>query len=398
MKLCLQDPQYINSKLLHEELLQKISISKNGIGIYAFASEAGIQLLLYDKVFSEFINKNRYTLIVGMDAITNVKAINKLIEAKKLYGDNLEVYAFLHNTRNSTFHPKYSLFEADNTGSLIIGSGNLTENGLRRNREAFFVTDLDSSDLYEVQREIKGWLAANKENIRQIDDELVRKKAEENERMRNIQKGAAKQFGIIESNTTDEVLEESIVESDDAPKVENDNIEDDNTLWRIHKESKILIAEIPRSGNRWKQANFDRNTFENYFGATCGISGIYRILLRYINHSGVLGNIESRPGVSVSSQNYRFELDAAGGLAYPTNGSPIAIFAKVDTRTFIYELYMPNDDYYNNILNILDTTQPRVGDRKRRIIYNVDTLISVLPNLKIWTKIGDKNFGDNIEY
>ncbi|MBV4427339.1 phospholipase D family protein [Clostridium tyrobutyricum] len=398
MKLCLQDPQYIESKLLHEELLEKISVSQDGIGIYAFASADGIELLLFDKIFSTFISENKYKLIIGMDAITNVKSLNKLMEAKDLYGDNLQVYAFLHNTKNSTFHPKYSLFKYKDSGTLIIGSGNLTQNGLRRNREAFAVVDLNSNDLCTIQDEIERWLTANSQNLKQIDDVLVVQKAQENQRIRIEQRKISRQVNIYEGNEIDENIEERVVESKNTQNKIELYTRGEDTSCFIHNVTSILIAEIPKSGNRWKQANFDRNTFECYFGATCGVNGIYRIILRNVNHNGILGNIESRPGVSVSSRNYRFELEAASGLQYPTNGNPIAIFAKVATRTFIYELYMPNDSYYNNIMNILDTTQAKISGRKRRFIYSSDNLINMLPDLKIWQKIGENGIDDNIEY
>lgn len=32
----------------------------------------------------------------------------------------------------------------------------------------------------------------------------------------------------------------------------------------------VLIAEIPQSGDRWKQANFDLDNYRNFFGAREG--------------------------------------------------------------------------------------------------------------------------------
>ena len=35
--------------------------------------------------------------------------------------------------------------------------------------------------------------------------------------------------------------------------------------------------------------NFSKEIFENYFGATCGENGVYRVLLKSINSSGIMG-------------------------------------------------------------------------------------------------------------
>ena len=49
----------------------------------------------------------------------------------------------------------------------------------------------------------------------------------------------------------------------------------------------VLIAEIPKSGDRWNQANFDLETFRNYFGAIPGHT--QRIILTHIDSEGRVG-------------------------------------------------------------------------------------------------------------
>ncbi len=68
----------------------------------------------------------------------------------------------------------------------------------------------------------------------------------------------------------------------DAPAEGADEIEAlHQDGWQFYPDCEVLIAEIPRSGNRWKQANFDIDTFQNFFGATPGDNS-QRILLRNI--------------------------------------------------------------------------------------------------------------------
>ncbi len=147
--------------------------------------------------------------------------------------------------------------------------------------------------------------------------------------------------------------------------------------WQFYPDSEVLIAEIPRSGDRWKQANFDIDTFQNFFGATPGDNS-QRILLRNINDDLTLSEIEVRPSVSVVSQNYRFELDAASGLPYPNDGKPIGVFIKVTTRMFLYHLYMPNQPLYKEFNEWLQTNWTGRGDRMKRITTRVSQINEVI--------------------
>ena len=378
---CIQDPQYPNSFLLHEALLNACKKSISGGGVYAFVTADGVNLLLDDKIFSGFIGKGKYTLIVGMDDITSEKALSKLKDMKNKYGTNLEVHAFLHNTKGSTFHPKFSWFKTNDGGTLILGSGNLTQKGLRKNREAFSVVEVDEAGISQIESEWKSWLAFNEKFLREIDDTDVVEKAKDNAinskwiRINKSKKKEKEDQINIEDVSTD-VIETPIYTSE----------EDD--AWYFELQNKILFAEIPKSKDRWKQANFDKNTFETFFGAKCGQNGEYRVLLRNINKSGVMGEVEIRPAVSVASQNYRFELDAASGLSYPENGRPIALFVKISERTFLYELFMPDDSDYGCVLQFINA-KSTAGIKLRRIVVTIDQCVKECPALALWNNLMD---------
>ena len=72
---CIQDPSYENSKYLHETLLSECVGSIYGAGSYAFATKDGINLLLADENFKNFLENGTYTLVVGTDDITNEHSI-----------------------------------------------------------------------------------------------------------------------------------------------------------------------------------------------------------------------------------------------------------------------------------------------------------------------------------
>ena len=152
MAFCIQDPTYENSEYLHEALIASCVGAISGGGAYAFASRDGIKLLMEDDNFKEFLNNGSFTLIVGMDDITNVYAIDMLKRMKEKYGNNLTIKAYIHNSKGSTFHPKYSWFETKDGGILVIGSGNLTQRGLRQNREAYAIERLSKNEIEEVKR------------------------------------------------------------------------------------------------------------------------------------------------------------------------------------------------------------------------------------------------------
>ena len=173
------------------------------------------------------------------------------------------------------------------------------------------------------------------------------------------------------------------------PEVEAVDIEDvssdseateESNEWNYQNNSLVLFAEIPRSGNRWNQANFDVTTFESFFGATAGDNS-QRILLRNVESARILGDIEVRPSVSVRSQNYRFELEAAAGLLYPTTGRPIGVFIRLSTRMFIYKIFMPDMGIkYEEIADWMNTNWSGRSDRMKRIVVEAHEVSQVLKN------------------
>lgn len=411
--LYIQDPSYKNSMYLHETLLNECVGSKSGGGAYAFATKDGINLLFEDENFKTFLQKGVYTLIVGTDDITNEHAVNTLIDLKKKYNKHLIVKAYIHNSKGSTFHPKFSWFQKREGGVLVLGSGNLTQKGLRHNREAYSVIPYNAEKMEKVTEEWEAWYTHGLPFLFDIDDPIVMVKAKQNtEQTRavsvakaSVKKNSTKQktadeLADIYKNQPKDIKQPSIkvAEVDTKPKKEDkadiiaipitdEEIDVDAAYWTISSESDVLIAEIPRSGNRWKQANFDKNTFENYFGATCGENGAYRILLKCVNSDGSMCETEIRLSVSVSSQNYRFELEAANGLAYPSDGNrPIAIFARVSQRDFIYTLLMPKQEGYATVLSFISKKEKRSA-KMRRLTFTASEVLKSVPSLSIWKRL-----------
>ena len=216
--------------------------------------------------------------------------------------------AYVHSGKGSTFHPKISWFQKNNDGVLVLGSGNLTQKGLRHNREAYNVVQYDEAGITEVVDEWNRWLVHSAPFLFDITDPVVLAKAKQNsEKIRaistakaTVQKehaikpGEIKLSDIYKTQPKDKRAGEKAVTknipavSDNqptsiTPTVTDEEIDIDASYWTINQNSAVLIVEIPKSGNRWKQANFDKDTFEHCFGATCGENGEYRILLKNVN-------------------------------------------------------------------------------------------------------------------
>lgn len=356
MSLIFQDPTNAQSKFLLESLIEAGEASQQGGGLFAFASSRGLKLLFEDPVFKSFTDSNRFDLVIGVDAVTDLSAL-ETAAAIAAGSNGLEVQVFMHNRGGSLFHPKFSWFQGGQSGTLIVGSGNLTGGGLRGNWEAFAVENLDAEAVAETAAIWESWMQANSDSLHAVDDEQVIAKANAN--------ASARQPSAGDSEPDSE---ESILESDDL---------------KIKVESlPVLVAEIPKGGTRWNQANFDLATFQEFFGATPGQQ--HRVILRHVSDSGSLEEIESRPSVAVVSQNYRFELGAAAGLTYPTTGRPIGVFVRIATRLFVYKLVMPGDQPHGALESFLQAHSTVPLGRMKRVRTDSDTLKAAWPTSPLW--------------
>ncbi|WP_342493217.1 hypothetical protein [Bacillus sp. FSL W7-1346] len=382
----IQDGQFSHSLTTHEAILTAATSIHDdvdyGAGVFAFATSGGASLVFEDPIISKFLSNNSFTLIVGIDDITNTNTLNKLRELSDIY-PNLEAKVFCHSDSGSLFHPKFIWFKIDGEIRLITGSGNLTEKGLRRNREAFTINYLSKNVLSAFEDYWNVWISENTDNLYNLDDDKVLRIAARNT-TKFIRNYRLETNSHEDENTFTDTEREN--QSQNIERIPSEILEiEDYEAWTIEDNPEVLVAEIPNSGNRWKQANFNRSVFESFFGGIAGLNVERRILLRHVGTTGNLEEIEVRPTVSVRSQNYRVELNAAGGLDYPKGGNrPIGIFIKVATRSFIYSLVMPKDVIYNEVLSYLNNNQPRVGNRMRRYLTDVDELRENCSSLNFW--------------
>lgn len=359
MSLFIQDPNDPKGTYLLEALLEGCDGAKAGGGAFAFVSAEGVKLFLQDEGFKTFAAKSSFDLVLGVDGITNTNAL-RAIQGATTATPGLNPRVFLPGKPGTIFHPKFCWFRKSKGGMLITGSGNLTRGGVRWNVEAFTWATLSSPDIKSIEDQWKEFQNRNAGRLKAIDDAEVIQRAKANDIVQKIVGDARKE------------VEPEGVKDKDPEKAET----------RPNPADEVLIAEIPASGDRWKQANFHKATFEEYFGAKPGVQ--HRIFLFHVKDDGTLGPREVRPSVEVSSRNYRFELEAASGLPYPKSGRPIGVFIRMATRTFRYRVLMPSDADFKTIENHLTKVVGHAKSRMRESRLRVDDLRKIWPSAPFW--------------
>ena len=175
------------------------------------------------------------------------------------------------------------------------------------------------------------------------------------------------------------------VEAEVTPEATTEDVNSVDVLPPVIPTSDVLVAEIPKSGDRWKQANFDLANFINFFGASQTVAR--RAYFFHVRADGTVGHQEVRPAVVVVSQNYRFELDAASGVDYPTNGRPIGVFVRIASRTFIYTLVMPGEPAHVAMNQLLARSVPNPGQRMRRVVFSAGQVQAAWGDSPLWRRL-----------
>ncbi len=120
------------------EELNKLFINANKAKIaVAFAKKSGLEKI--EHALIEFLERNgEATFLLGLDFHTTDPDILWELFSFSEMGFNLKTYCCSGNHDGiATYHPKMYIFESNNElASYIIGSSNLTSNGLTKNIEA----------------------------------------------------------------------------------------------------------------------------------------------------------------------------------------------------------------------------------------------------------------------
>lgn len=320
--LVIQDEVFEGSLHLDEVMLSAIPSATKGAGSFAFATQNGINAIFNSNEFHDYCHSgNHFELILGIDSVTNDET---LLYAKRL-SDSLDgrliVKVYYDKSSSSIFHPKTTWFENKpefNSGSMFVGSGNLTLSGLQSNVEMFSWIELNQSCLNETKDTWNKWLhrANEAHHIFDVDDPVVLERAN--------------------ANTTSFVKDAKTASGGTVLEVPNEPI--------AAASHEVIVATIPSQRSRgWSQFAMPREYYTDFFGFSLEDTPEakdMRVLLRAVNADKTLELAESRTGnISRTSQNYRIELEGARGIDIDDGEHPIVVIVKIGPREYLYEIF-----------------------------------------------------------
>ena len=349
VRFCIQDPTYEETTYLYEAILKAVGGAVSWRGVYAFASQAGVSQLIDDPLVHKCINEGcDIEMLVGIDAVTNRQALERLQELERNSRSRFRPRVFW-NSGPGLFHPKMSEFRyGDGRQTMIVGSGNLTPGGLRNNFEGFTILSGRPNEELDVSA-LDEFLVRHARNIRSIDEEALKRAAEN---LRPPTQGAWRPGGVKPTGWKSGGRQ--------------------SMRLTVHGRERILAARVPKAGGRWAQAHFNADIVRDYFRITDFNS--QRAYLTHVDEAGNRGELEVRRCVySVHNKNHKIEIKAAKDKDYPDTGTPILIFRERQMRTFDYMLLMPGDRGHAQMMKLTES-QPSVGRGFRRIMTDMDTL------------------------
>jgi len=350
-----QDPLDASTKYLYEAIVEQLGREEVDLwkGMYSFATGDGVRSLFgEDPSASEFITRGSVDLLIGIDAITNVSALEQLASLDREH-PSFQARVF-KSPGGTLFHPKVSSFyDFDNHRvTVILGSGNLTPGGLRGNTETYAVI---SGSLDEMAS-LASWdafIGRRVDEIRVIDEDALRRA------MANQAALARRRPRIPDEEVEIEELAEAADEGDE-------------------RQYRVLAAVIPRAGDRWHQIHFNADVVERFIQMRSNSE--QRAFLRSVNSDGQLGPEEQRPLVfSEINKNYKIEMSSRRDHDYPDDAPPLLVMKELGARIFHYMILFPGEDGYRQIESFIDE-RPAVGRGSPRVISTLEDLLSEWPD------------------
>jgi len=169
----LQTPDGASPKLL-AHILAELGPGKKAGAAFAFASAQGVKLLAAEPALSKFLKASEFVVVVGLDAITDTRALDELKKLKASH-PNFKPKVFLHKTAGSIFHPKTMWLKTDKGGIIITGSGNLTSGGLKSNWEAMAIEKLSTAEIDQAEKNWDAWLKVHSKQLLEVDERTSKK-------------------------------------------------------------------------------------------------------------------------------------------------------------------------------------------------------------------------------
>lgn len=360
-ELRIQDPTNPPRSPLFDEV---VGISEAGSVEYlrlffGFLTGSGMDALLGVSTVASVLRTARVDVLVGLDAVTDRKGLEFLLQ---LASENEHFQPrVIKNTTGALIHPKMLFARyADGSSVAVVGSNNMSFGGLNGNVEGYSIGRFESDEPVDLS-DWDDFLVRWDSLITEIDDDALAA-AERNEnrldRLRKVAQGTATEPDVVVSDG--QAHEASPDDSGDL-------------------EEPVLVAQIPKAGDRWPQVHYSADIMERYFGVDAGEP----VYLREFDSTVV----EERQVVySEKNKNYKIELAAAGdaqrAAGYPVEGRPVVVFRRESSdalRRHRYVFLMPGDDGHDAMVALSDAEFDGPANQAPRIIVARSRVIAAWP-------------------
>lgn len=324
-------------------------------GVFAFASKAGVEMLLDDDAFSKLLLRGRCRIVVGVDAVTDRRALERLRDMAASH-EQCEVAVVAPASFPGIFHPKVSCFRyGDGSQKLVVGSGNLTPGGLLRNAEAFLIAEY-SPDQAAIVDPLQDFLGSH--GALKAIDEAILKRAEKN---RSWGPGG---------------------DGKKAPPEEADVVEVPGNGEETEDGDQVFVGFVPAGGGRWGQVHLNADIVEQFFHVPLEESSEF--IFQERQSDGSRGPREERALVySRVNKNPKIEIGAASGKAYPDpdeEGRPIVLMRRVSRNLYDYVLLMPSNEGHSELVELIESAEKEgrtVGRGLPRLIVDLSDIRTI---------------------
>jgi hypothetical protein len=132
----------------------------------------------------------------------------------------------------------------------------------------------------------------------------------------------------------------------------------------------VLVAQVPRAGERWHQVHFNVAVGERFFRIRPGENLL--ITIERVGSAGQIADRKSTPLVfSERNRNYRLEFDFGDVEHYPDDGPPLLVVLELGVRHFRYVALFPWSNGYSEMA-ALNAALPSVGRGLNRVLTTLD--------------------------
>jgi hypothetical protein len=133
----------------------------------------------------------------------------------------------------------------------------------------------------------------------------------------------------------------------------------------------VLIATVPRAGDRWKQVHFNLEIADRFF--RLAPSDKRQLRLELVRGRKIVDRV-ARPVVySEVNRNFKIEMDFGDCVQYPAEGPPLVVAVEMSPRHVRYLTLLPNQSGFEDISGFLTLLAP-VGRGLPRALTTLDDL------------------------